>query len=147
MLVPHITLRYECRIFCYGAISTTIRRQLGWIKKEETPQAPKDVVVVEEEESQFAKVRRKNWARLIAKVWLEDLSLCASCGQEMRMISALTSPHQDDIIERILKSSGAWPSGLTLRARLRDQPSEPTSFAASRLFRAFAARQLASHPP
>ena len=40
MLVPHIALRYECRIHCYGAISTTIRRQLGWIKKEETPQAP-----------------------------------------------------------------------------------------------------------
>ncbi len=66
MLVPHIALRYECRIFSYGAISTTIRRQLGWIKKEETPQAPKDVVVVEEEDSQFAKVRRKNWARLRA---------------------------------------------------------------------------------
>ena len=66
MLVPHIALRYECRIFSYGAISTTIRRQLGGIKKEETPQAPKDVVVVEEEDSQFAKVRRKNWARLRA---------------------------------------------------------------------------------
>ncbi len=46
-----------------------------------------------------------------------------------------------------MKSRGAWPSGLTLRARLRDQPSEPTSFAGARLFRAFAARQLASHPP
>ena len=93
MLVPHIALRYECRIFCYGAISTTIRRQLGWIKKEETPQAPKDVVVVEEEDSQFAKVRRKNWARVIAKVWLEDPSLCSSCGEEMKTISALTSSH------------------------------------------------------
>jgi len=51
MLVPHIALRYECRIHCYGAISTTVRRQLGWIKKEETPQAPKDVVVVDEEDS------------------------------------------------------------------------------------------------
>ena len=98
MLVPHIALRYECRIFCYGAISTTIRRQLGWIKKEGTPQAPKDVVVVEEEESQFVKVRRKNWARLIAKVWLEDPSLCASCGKEVKVVSALSSPHQDDIL-------------------------------------------------
>ena len=147
MLVAHIALRYECRIHCYGAISTTIRRQLGWVKKEETPQAPKDVVLVEEEDSEFAKVRRKNWARLIAKVWLEDPSLCASCGKEMRVVSALTSPHQDDVIEGILKSRGAWPSGLTLRARLRDQPSEPTSFAGARLLRAFAARQLASHPP
>jgi len=70
--------------------------------------APTDVTIIEEEESEFAKVRRKNWARLIAKVWLEDPSLCASCGKEMRVISALTSPHQDDVIERILKSRGAW---------------------------------------
>jgi len=49
-----------------------------------------DVTVVEEEESQFVKLRRKNWARLIAKVWLEDPSLCVSCGEEMRVVSALT---------------------------------------------------------
>ena len=107
MLVPHIALRYECRIHCYGAISTTIRRQLGWIEKEETPQAPKDVTIIEEEESEFAKVRRKNWARLIAKVWLGDPSLCPSCGKEVRVVSALTSPHQDDVIlRRELRLSG-----------------------------------------
>ncbi len=124
MLVPHITLRYECRIFCYGAISTTIRRQLGWIKKEETPQAPKDVVLVDEEDSQFAKVRRKNWARLISKVWLEDPSLCPSCGKEMKVISALTSPHQDDVIERILKSRGAWDPPWKRQRRARGPPKE-----------------------
>ena len=83
MLVPHIALRFECRIHCYGAVSTTIRRELGWIKKDETPAAPKDVVVAEEEESQFIKLRRKNWARLIAKVYLENPALCSACGQEM----------------------------------------------------------------
>ena len=76
MLVPHMAFRYECRIHCSGAISTTIRRQLGWVKKEETPRAPKDVTIIEEEERQFAKVRCKNWARLISKVWLENPSLC-----------------------------------------------------------------------
>jgi len=124
MLVPHIALRYECRIHCYGAISTTIRRQLGWIKKEETPQSPKDVVVVEEEESQFVKVRRKNWARLIAKVWLEDPILCASCGKEMRVVSALTSPRQDDVIERVLKSHGDWDPPWKRERRARGPPKE-----------------------
>ena len=109
-------------VLCYGAISTTIRRQLGWIKKEETPQAPKAVVVVEEEESQFVKVTRKNWARLIAKVWLEDPSLCPSCGKEMRVISALTSPHQDDVIERILKSRGEWDPPWRQERRARGSP-------------------------
>ena len=92
MLVPHIALRFECRIHCYGAVSTTIRRELGWIKKEETPAAPKDVVVAEEEDSKCVKLRRKNWARLIAKVWLENPALCRSFGQEMRIISLSLLP-------------------------------------------------------
>ena len=31
MLVPHVTLRHECRIHTYGAVSTRIRKELGWI--------------------------------------------------------------------------------------------------------------------
>ena len=124
MLVPHIALRFECRIHCYGAVSTTIRRELGWIKKEETPAAPKDVVVAEEEDSKFVKLRRKNWARLIAKVWLENPALCRSCGQEMRIISALTSPHQDAVIERILKCRGQWDPPWKRERRARGPPKE-----------------------
>jgi hypothetical protein len=107
MLVPHVALRFECRIHSYGAISTTIRRQLGWIKEDqESPEAPEEVVVVEEEESEFVRVRRKNWRRLIAKVWLDDPQLCRGCGKPMRVISAISSPHQDDIIEKILRHGG-----------------------------------------
>ena len=108
----------------YGAILTTIRRQLGWIKKEETPAAPKDVTIIEKEESQFAKVRRRNWARLINKVWLENPSLCPSCGKEMRVIAALTSPHQDDVIERILKSRGEWNPPWKQERQARGPPKE-----------------------
>ena len=122
MLVPHITLRFECRIHSYGAISTTIRRQLGWIKKEETPQAPTDVVVVEEQESQFIKLRRKNWARLIEKVYLENPALCSACGEEMKIISALTSPHQDNVIEKILKSREEWDPPWKRQRRARGPP-------------------------
>ena len=69
-------------------------------------------------------MRRKNWAKLIAKVWLEDPSLCASCGQEMKVISALTSPHQDDVIERILKSRGDWDPPWKRERRARGPPKE-----------------------
>ena len=31
MLVPHVALRFECRIYSYGALSTMIRKALGWI--------------------------------------------------------------------------------------------------------------------
>ena len=69
-------------------------------------------------------MRRKNWARLIAKVWLEDPSLCPSCGKEMRVVSALTSPHQDDVIERILKSRGEWDPPWRQERRARGPPKE-----------------------
>ncbi len=107
MLVPHVALRYESRIHSYGAISTTIRRELGWIEKdEESAQAPRDVVVLDEEESDFVTLRRKSWRRLIARAWLQDPQLCPGCAEPMRVVSAINSPHQDDVIEKILKHSG-----------------------------------------
>lgn len=85
LLVPHIALRYECRIQSFGALSTTIRRQLGWIRKSVDAQAPPDVVEVEEDESEFVRLRRANWRRLIARTWLEDPAVCDGCGQPMKL--------------------------------------------------------------
>ena len=62
MLVPHIALRYKCRIYSYGAISTTTRRKLGWIKKGKSPNdaAHPGVTVLEEEESGWVRLRRRS---------------------------------------------------------------------------------------
>ena len=40
LLVPLIQLRYEVTLRCYGAISTTFRRKLGWIQHPPTKQPP-----------------------------------------------------------------------------------------------------------
>ncbi len=130
MVVPHIALRFESRIHSYGAISTTIRRELGWIEKDqESTEAPRDVVVLEEEEeSDFITLRRKSWRRLIAKVWLEDPQLCPGCGEPMRVVSAITSPHQDDVIEKILKHRREWDPPWTRQHRPRGPPREPAIF-------------------
>jgi hypothetical protein len=69
MLVAHIALRFECRIYSYGALSTTTRRAFGWIK-ENPQEANSPEVVVAEEESEFVKLRRRTWARLISRVYL-----------------------------------------------------------------------------
>jgi len=74
MLVAHIALRFECRIYSYGTLSTTIRRALGWMQKDAQEHNSPEFVVAEEE-SEFVKLRRKKWARLISKVYLEDPSL------------------------------------------------------------------------
>ena len=66
-LVAHIALRFECRIYSYGAPSTTIRKALGWIHNDPQEANPPEVVVAEEE-SEFVKLRRRTWARLISRV-------------------------------------------------------------------------------
>ena len=76
LLVPHIALRYECRIQSFGARlrgrarwpSTTIRRELGWIRARGNSAARPEVVEVEEDESEFVRLRRASWRRLIATV-------------------------------------------------------------------------------
>ncbi len=107
MLVPHISLRWEVTIRTYGALSTTKRKNFGWIEEKTEASAP-DVLTVEEEDSNFVKVRRRNWARLIAKVWLSDPEACPECGGHMRVLAAISSPAQDDVIERILRCRNQW---------------------------------------
>jgi hypothetical protein len=92
-------------------LSTPIPRALGWIHKDPQEANPPEVVVAEEER-EFVKLRCKSWARLISRVYLEDPSVCRSCQKPMRIISALTSPHQDQAIEKIAAPRGvASPVG------------------------------------
>ena len=48
------------------------------------------------------------WARLIQRTWLVDPFLCGSCGQPMKVLAAISSPEQDDVIEKILRARGEW---------------------------------------
>ncbi len=84
-------------------VSTTIRQRFGWIKKDSSSPAQMTFV---ESESEFQKARRRSWARLIARTWHEDQSLSTGCGTEMKILSAITAPAQDDVIEKI------WRSGV-----------------------------------
>jgi len=108
MLVPHIALRYEVKIRSYGALSTTIRKRFGWIQKEEHSASAVITVEEAEEESHFVRVRKRNWARLIRRVWMDDPELCPQCGSKLELLSAISSPAQDDVIKKILKCRGEW---------------------------------------
>ena len=82
---------------------------LGWIQEREESSSP-DVITVDEEdeESEFVKVRKRNWARLIARVWKGDPEIFPECGSKLEVFSAISSPAQDDVIERILRCRGEW---------------------------------------
>ena len=42
------------------------KKKFGWINKK-NKEAPKNVGIVDDEDSEFQKVKKKNWARLIAR--------------------------------------------------------------------------------
>ncbi len=51
------------------------------------------------------KAFRKNWARLIQKIYNVDPLLCPNCSGTMRIISFI---EDDEIIEKILRHLGLW---------------------------------------
>ena len=97
-------------------------------RKGQSTGAPTTDVVTAEEDSEAARLRRKTWARLIAKVWEVDPEICEGCGQKMRIISAITHPHQDDVIERILRNRGLWDPPWLRERRARGPPRQEEFF-------------------
>ncbi len=123
MLVPHIQLRFECKIRLYGALSTTLRKRWGWIgatpgKGSTHPTDPEHVAdpMEEDRDSDFSEKKRGGWARLIRKVWLADPELCEKCGARLKIVAAISSPQQDDLIEAILRSREEWSPPWLRRA-------------------------------
>jgi len=48
---------------------------------------------------------RRNWARLIQKIYEVDPLICPKCAGEMRVIAFIEDP---DVIQQILKHLGLW---------------------------------------
>jgi hypothetical protein len=122
-------------IHCYGAASTSLRRRFGWIKAT-TASAPRgtnapSVPVIEGEECEFVRVRRRNWARLIRRVWLADPELCPRCGKRMQVVAAISHPAQDDVIEKILRSLNLWDPPWLGTHRARAPPARSLSLSSS----------------
>lgn len=108
----------------YEAASTTIRRGFGRIEQKAKDRSPPAVAVLKGEEAGLVKVRRRNWARLIRQVWLDDPELWPKCGETMKLFAAISSPAQDEVIEKILRARGEWdPPWLRAWPTRRPPPS------------------------
>ena len=59
--------------------------------------------ILESDES--SKERRKNWARLIQKIYEVDPLTCPKCFGKMKVISVI---EDEDVIKKILKHLGLW---------------------------------------
>ncbi len=65
----------------------------------------------------FSKRKRRRWAELIRRVWLDDPELCERCGARMRIASVCVSPRDDEAIRAELDQRGEWnPPWLRPRA-------------------------------
>ena len=76
----------------------------------------------DETEDEFTRQRRRNWARLIARTWLDDPEICSRCGARMEVLAAISSPAQDHLIEKILRSRGEWDPPWKRPRKVRGPP-------------------------
>jgi hypothetical protein len=98
-LTLHIPNPNEQVIRYYGHYSNKSR---GLRKQRESPDA---IQIIEEEDNEASKRRRMAWARLIAKVYLDDPLTCPKCGCSMRVISWIEYP---SVVKKILLHLGMW---------------------------------------
>jgi hypothetical protein len=140
-------LRYQVTIRTYGALSTTFRKRVGWVENPPVHAPPREALSAprtppearggarptapasellrkapSEEESDFVTQRRSRWARLLRKTYLVDPELCPACGERMKVVAGLTSPHQDEAIEKILRHVGLWAPPWQRERKARGPP-------------------------
>jgi hypothetical protein len=101
-LVTHIPNRYEQMVRYYGYYSNKSR---GMRKKAGSD----DQVPALVESSISSAAFRKNWARLIQKIYQVDPLLCPKCQGKMRIISFI---EDGQIIRKILAHLGLWETRL-----------------------------------
>jgi hypothetical protein len=97
-LTTHIPGRYEQTVRYYGWYSNKSRGMRKQAGTDETIPAvmPNDM---------SSKDSRKNWARLIQKIYEVDPLVCPKCHGEMKIISFI---EEFDVIEKILRHLNLW---------------------------------------
>ena len=101
-IICHIPNRWEQRVRYYGYYSNASRgkrKKLG-MDDGETP-----VVTCWEEDTDYRKKSRANWARLIKKIYEVDPLIFPKCSGEMRIVAFIEDA---PVIRRILEHLRLW---------------------------------------
>jgi hypothetical protein len=75
----------------------------AWGKRKKQNQDERIPCILESDES--SKEHRKNWARLIQKIYDVDPLICPKYSGKMKVISVI---EDQDVIKKILKHLGLW---------------------------------------
>ena len=97
-LVTHIPNKGEQMVRYYGFYSNKSR---GLRKKAGTDDAVPALIESEVSSKEF----RKNWARLIQKIYKVNPLLCPKCSRSMRIIAFI---EDEQLVKKILKHMGLW---------------------------------------
>jgi hypothetical protein len=97
-MCSHVPNRGEQMVRYYGYYSNLCRG-----KREK--QNKDDLIPCVLEPSGSSKEYRKNWARLIQKIYEVDPLTCPKCSGEMKVISVI---EDEEVIKKILKHLGLW---------------------------------------
>jgi len=97
-MTSHVPNKGEQMVHYYGYYSNASR---GWRKKSGMPEIIPCLLQPELTDAQF----RKNWSRLIQKVYEVDPLTCPKCQGKMRVIAFIEDP---SVIKKILKHLNLW---------------------------------------
>ena len=87
----------------------------GWKASHPSVPAPEDLgyePLSEREEEVDVDLRRRAWARLLAKVYQVDPLVCPKCGAQMKVIAVIEDPDEIKRILRHLVMIGRSPPGF-----------------------------------
>jgi len=111
-MASHVPERGKQSIRYYGAYANSVRGKLR--KRQEGEPIPTVLEPVISSEA-----RRRNWARLIRKVYETDPLVCPRCQKEMRIVAAIENPQ---VIRRILEHLGLWLANARPTPRAHSPP-------------------------
>lgn len=112
-MCSHIPNRGEQMVRCYGYYSNVAR---GKRKEAGTDDAIPCILEPQENSKAF----RKNWARLIQKIYEVDPLICPKCKGAMKIISFIEDP---SIIREILAHLGLWLVRSRPPPKIHDPPN------------------------
>jgi hypothetical protein len=113
-LATHIPNKGEQMVRYYGFYSNKSR---GLRKKAGTDDAVLALIESEVSSKEF----RKNWARLIQKIYNVNPLLCPKCSGSMRIIALI---EDEQLVKKILKHLGLWDVKRKPTPRANGPPSE-----------------------
>jgi len=114
----HVPDRGQHCVRYYGAYANAFR------DRQRKREAEESIPTVLEPELCSREVKR-NWSRLIRKVYETAPLVCPRCRNRMRVIASIEDPK---VIRRILEHLGLWLANVRPVPRAHSPPAEPAPF-------------------